>query len=81
MVRATRSARGKAALMLACPQDGRHFRAFINDVAFVSGVLAQLDDMAAIPPQIAPRRREQDRIMTTPPTAPLPPPRRVRARR
>lgn len=43
-VRATRSARGKAALMLACPRDGRHFRAFINDAAFVAGVLVRLEE-------------------------------------
>lgn len=71
-VRATRSARGKTALMLACPRDGRHFRAFINDVAFVSGVLAQLEDAAAIAPPAAPSGRRRRPPTTTPPFA-LPP--------
>ena len=34
---------GKAFLMLVCPHDGRHFRGFINDRAFVDGVLARLE--------------------------------------
>lgn len=46
-VRATRSARGKVALMLACPRDGRHFRAFINDAAFVAGVVDRLETSEA----------------------------------
>ena len=29
---------GKPFLMLVCPTDGRHFRAFITDRAYVSGV-------------------------------------------
>ena len=34
---------GKTFLMLVCVQDGRHFRGFINDRAFVDGVLAHLE--------------------------------------
>ena len=30
---------GKPFLMLVCTEDGRHFRAFINDQIFVRGVL------------------------------------------
>ena len=30
---------GKPFLMLVCTEDGRHFRAFINDQRFVRGVL------------------------------------------
>ena len=33
----------KTFLMLVCSQDGRHFRGFINDRAFVDGVLAHLE--------------------------------------
>ena len=34
---------GKPFVMLLCAQDGRHFRAFINDREFVSGVLEQVE--------------------------------------
>ena len=34
---------GKAFVMLRCPLDGRHFRGFISDRDFVSGVLARLE--------------------------------------
>ena len=34
---------GKAFVMLRCPLDGRHFRGFISDREFVSGVLARLE--------------------------------------
>jgi hypothetical protein len=34
---------GKPFLMLICPQDGRHFRGFINDQSYVKGVLAKLE--------------------------------------
>ena len=30
---------GKPFLMLVCPSDARHFRAFVTDQAFVAGVL------------------------------------------
>jgi hypothetical protein len=30
--------------MLICPQDGRHFRGFINDQTYVKGVMAKLED-------------------------------------
>ncbi|MFQ6029526.1 MAG: hypothetical protein ACE5Q6_18780 [Dehalococcoidia bacterium] len=33
---------GKTSLMLICPQDGRHFRGFISDRAFVDQLLARL---------------------------------------
>jgi len=39
----TKSSRGKAALMMFCPRDGRHFRAFVNDRPFVAKVLASLE--------------------------------------
>jgi hypothetical protein len=29
---------GRKALMLVCPKDGRHFRAFINDIQFIEQV-------------------------------------------
>jgi hypothetical protein len=38
---------GKPFLMLLCPQDGRHFRGFINDQAFVRQVLARLEGHTA----------------------------------
>ena len=38
----------KTFLMLLCSRDGRHFRAFINDQAFVAGVLARLEDQAPV---------------------------------
>jgi hypothetical protein len=34
---------GKPFLMLICPQDGRHFRGFINDQSYVKGVLTKLE--------------------------------------
>ena len=34
---------GKPFLMLLCPQDGRHFRGFINDQNYVKQVLARLE--------------------------------------
>ena len=34
---------GKPFLMLICPQDGRHFRGFINDQGYVKEVLAMLE--------------------------------------
>ena len=34
---------GKPFLMLLCPQDGRHFRGFINDQVYVKEVLARLE--------------------------------------
>lgn len=45
-VRSSTSRQGKVALVLVCPTDGRHFRAFINDKAFVAGVLDRLETMA-----------------------------------
>ena len=36
--RSRRAKNPKAFLMLACPQDGRHFRGFINDKEFVGRV-------------------------------------------
>ena len=33
---------GKPFVMLICPEDGRHIRAFINDKKFVGAVLAKL---------------------------------------
>ncbi len=37
------SKRGKVSLSLACPKDGRDFRAFINNPAFVRRVLESLE--------------------------------------
>ena len=34
---------GKPSLMVICPADGRHFRGFINDQAYVQEVLARLE--------------------------------------
>lgn len=34
---------GKPFLMLICPQDGRHFRGFINDQGYVKEVLNKLE--------------------------------------
>jgi hypothetical protein len=34
---------GKPFLMLICPQDGPHFRGFINDQAYVRQVLAKVE--------------------------------------
>jgi hypothetical protein len=34
---------GKPFLMLVCPQNGRHFRGFINDQGYVKQVLARLE--------------------------------------
>jgi hypothetical protein len=40
---ARRRKSGKPFLMLICPIDGRHFRAFVTDKAYVSAVLARLE--------------------------------------
>ena len=34
---------GKPSIMLICPSDGRHFRGFISDRAYVAQVLALLE--------------------------------------
>ena len=34
---------GKPFVMLLCPADGRHFRAFVNDQPYVKEVLARLE--------------------------------------
>ena len=39
----SRSKRGKVALVLACPEDGRHIRAFLNDPTYVRQVLEALE--------------------------------------
>ena len=36
---------GKPFVMLICSQDGRHFRAFINDQEYVSRVLESAEDL------------------------------------
>ena len=36
----------KPSVMLVCPTDGRHFRAFITDQAYVRKVLDQLEETA-----------------------------------
>jgi hypothetical protein len=41
----TVSKRGKRAVSVVCPADGRHFRGFINDPGFVSRIVAQIDRM------------------------------------
>lgn len=35
----------KPFITLVCPQDGRHFRAFINDKEYVTDVLNKLEQM------------------------------------
>ena len=42
-VRITRSKSNKPSVMLVCGKDGRHFRAFIADKAYVGQVLARLE--------------------------------------
>ena len=37
---------GKPFVMLICSQDGRHFRAFINDQEYVSRVLKSVGDLS-----------------------------------
>lgn len=37
---------GKVAVVLVCPNDGRHFRAFINDKIYVRRVLDALESRA-----------------------------------
>ncbi len=36
---------GKPFLMVICPKDGRHFRGFISDRAYVDEVLQRLETM------------------------------------
>lgn len=62
---------GKTFLMVICPQDGRHFRGFINDRAFLDGVLARLEghtqastgdvDLDTYPRPSSPSEVNQDR--------------------
>ena len=40
---------GKTSIMLICPTDGRHFRGFISDRAYVGQVLALLEDQTPSP--------------------------------
>jgi hypothetical protein len=40
---------GKPFLMLICPVDGRHFRGFITQRDYVSGVLARLEGQTPSP--------------------------------
>ena len=42
-VKVSTSKRGKVSLSLACPTNGRHFRAFINDSNFVRRVMDSLE--------------------------------------
>lgn len=57
-VSVARSAKGRVSIVLRCPQDGRHFRAFINDRVFVQRLLEKLgmqsdschDGLSALPP-------------------------------
>ena len=45
LVRSARGRKsGKPFLMLMCRRDGRHFRAFVNDQAYVRSVLDRLED-------------------------------------
>ena len=37
---------GKPFVMLLCAQDGRHFRAFINDQQYVSNVIERVEGKA-----------------------------------
>ena len=39
---------GKTFLMLLCAEDARHFRGFINDRAYVDGVLSRLEGRTAL---------------------------------
>lgn len=41
--RLVRSRQGKVALMLVCPQEGRHFRAFLNDPDYIAQVTSRVD--------------------------------------
>ena len=38
----------QALLMLMCRRDGRHFRAFVNDQAYVRGVLDRLESQTRL---------------------------------
>ena len=42
---------GKPFVMLICPNDGRHIRAFINDKKFVGSVLDKLQNTALSMPK------------------------------
>ena len=41
---------GKSFVMLLCPADGRHFRGFITDKAYVASVLGKLEAQASKSP-------------------------------
>ena len=46
-VRLTRGRKsGKPFVMLICPEDGRHMRAFVADADYVAGVLERLEATA-----------------------------------
>ena len=44
LVRSTRNRKGKPAITLWCPQDGRHLRAFCNDMPVVEEMLKRIDE-------------------------------------
>ena len=62
---------GKPSLMVICPVDGRHFRGFINDQAYVKEVLARLEghspssnggvDLDTSPPMETPSKTDLER--------------------
>ena len=39
---------GKPFVMLLCSRDGRHFRAFINDQAYVNRLVAKMESQTAV---------------------------------
>jgi hypothetical protein len=42
-VRLVQSKRGMLSLMLVCPEEGRHFRAFLNDQDYIAEVTSRVD--------------------------------------
>jgi hypothetical protein len=48
-VRLTRSQKGKTGVELACPEDGRHQRTFVNHRPFVEEMVVRLAEALAAP--------------------------------
>ena len=67
-VKFSTSKRGKVSLSLACPNDGRHFRGFINDPAFVRGVVDSLEYLEGHTPSSDDRVDGEDNLVGNAPS-------------
>lgn len=57
---------GKAFLMLVCPKDGRHIRAFVSDREFVAGVIEGASSRGLVETMEQPARLGQETTKKAP---------------